>query len=90
MVDAVSQRPLNEDEQKLLRTCHEVLTELLVREPRNNEKQDNILRDLQEAAAAVEAEGGDESEPKKPRKGGQRSHPTRGILRRDRLSPGTP
>ena len=79
MVDAVSQRPLSEDEQKLLRTCHEVLTELLVREPRNNEKQDNILKDLQEAAAAVQADGGDESEPEKPRKGGNGRTPREGY-----------
>lgn len=79
LVDAVSERPLDEGEQKLLKTCHQVLTELLVREPRNSEKQDNILKDLQEAADAVGAEGEDEPEQKKPRKGGNGRTPREGY-----------
>jgi hypothetical protein len=79
VVDVVGERPLNEDEQQLLKTCHQVLTELLVREPRNNEKQDKILEDLQKAAEAVEAEGADEPEQKKPRKGGNGRTPREGY-----------
>jgi transposase len=77
VVDAVSKRPLTEGEQKLLKTCHEILTELLVREPRNNEKSEDILKDLQAAADAVGAEENPEKKP--PRKGGNGRTPREGY-----------
>lgn len=74
VVDVAGERPLNQDEQKLLRTCHEVLTNLLVREPRNNEKKDDVLKDLQEAADSLGAAEG-APEEKGPRKGGNGRNP---------------
>ena len=90
MVDVVSERPLSEDEQTLLKTCHEILTNLLVRKPLNNEQSENVLRDLQTAAEAVgpgdsnEAESSEdfleaESEAKRPRKGGNGRTPRQGY-----------
>lgn len=86
VVELVGERPLNEDEQKLLKTCHEILTELLVREPRGNEKSEDVFKDLQEAAAAVgegspneaEEEGSAEPDtpaPERQRKGGNGRNP---------------
>ena len=90
VVDVVGERPLSEEEQKLLKTCHEVLTDLLVREPRNNEKSEEVFKDLQEAAEAVgpgdpedaeteESEVFSETEPKPPRKGGNGRTPREGY-----------
>ncbi len=90
VVDVVGERPLNEEEQNLLKTCHQVLTDLLVREPRNNERSGDVLKELQEAAEAVgpgdsedaeseESEGSFETESKRPRKGGNGRTPREGY-----------
>jgi len=98
VVDAAKERVLTEEEFKLLKTCENILVDLLVREPRPDERGDKVFEDLQKAAAAVEAENEpDAAKPKSPRKGGNGRTPrdeyrsaTDCYLDHPELKPGDP
>lgn len=73
IVAVSKERALDEAEHKVLENCQDLLTELLIRQPRNNEKSKNVLGD--QDAQACEAEAGGESPDKKTRKGGKGRNP---------------
>ena len=91
IVAASKQRALDDSEHKVLETCQQVLTELFLREQRNNEKSKDVLGEGDSAQS--EPQTGD----KKKRKGGNGRHPREAFsnaeevdLAHPELKPGDP
>ena len=77
IVAASKERALDDSEHKVLETCQQVLTELFLREQRNNEKNKDVLgEDNSTADEAGSAE-------KKKRKGGNGRHPREAFTNAD-------
>lgn len=76
IVAASKERALDDSEHKVLETCQQVLTELFLREQRNNEKSKDVLG---EEASQNEAGPSD----KKKRKGGNGRHPREAFTNAD-------
>lgn len=77
IVAASKERALDDSEHKVLETCQQVLTELFLREQRNNEKSKDVLGE--DNSTADEAQSGE----KKKRKGGNGRHPRRAFTNAD-------